>query len=80
MKGFIIISVVLASVRLSKADCWSTVLGYDCCKGCHVYEEDTDGKWGYENKKWCGIDDEVCNNLKKDCWSLPGNLKIFIKD
>ncbi|KAG4102212.1 hypothetical protein H8356DRAFT_984447 [Neocallimastix lanati (nom. inval.)] len=71
MKKFIIISVVLASVRLSKADCWSTVLGYDCCKGCHVYEEDSNGKWGYENKTWCGIDDEICNNLKKDCWSLP---------
>eukprot|EP00833_Pecoramyces_ruminatium_P006557 jgi/Orpsp1_1/1180589/evm.model.c7180000074007.1 len=35
--------------------CWSEILGYPCCKGCIVYEIDEDGKWGYENNSWCGI-------------------------
>ncbi|OUM62312.1 Non-catalytic module family DOC2, partial [Piromyces sp. E2] len=35
--------------------CWSENVGYPCCKGCIVYEVDEGGRWGYENKQWCGI-------------------------
>jgi len=36
-------------------DCWSEKLGYSCCKGCKVYDVDSDGSWGYELDHWCGI-------------------------
>jgi len=36
-------------------ECWSEELGYSCCKGCHVYEIDSNGSWGYELNQWCGI-------------------------
>ncbi|OUM64371.1 Non-catalytic module family DOC2 [Piromyces sp. E2] len=36
-------------------ECWSEIYGYPCCKGCTVYETDSDGKWGYEHNQWCGI-------------------------
>ncbi|ORX81617.1 hypothetical protein BCR32DRAFT_327255 [Anaeromyces robustus] len=37
--------------------CWSTSLGYPCCKSCNTSAvfEDNDGKWGIENDDWCGI-------------------------
>jgi len=45
--------------------CWSTGLGYNCCKSCiAVAYEDNDGKWGVENNKWCGIPSN-CNNSSK---------------
>jgi len=43
-------------------DCWSEKLGYRCCKGCKVYEIDDDGKWGYEQNHWCGIQ-PYCQNI-----------------
>jgi len=61
--------------------CWAYIYGYPCCKGKsrdHVYEEDADGKWGYDydKKSWCGISsyEEISNrytkgNNSKDCWS-----------
>jgi len=36
-------------------ECWSEALGYSCCKGCQVYEIDSNGSWGYELHQWCGI-------------------------
>jgi len=39
----------------SDLECWSEELGYSCCKGCHVYEIDSNGSWGYELHQWCGI-------------------------
>ena len=42
--------------RPSNSDeCWSEALGYSCCKGCQVYETDSNGSWGYELHQWCGI-------------------------
>jgi len=36
--------------------CWSTSLGYSCCKSCKdVVFTDSDGKWGIEGDDWCGI-------------------------
>jgi hypothetical protein len=35
--------------------CLSEPLGYPCCHGCRVYETDSDGSWGFELNKWCGI-------------------------
>ncbi|ORX79488.1 coth-domain-containing protein [Anaeromyces robustus] len=50
-----------------KEECWSVALGYPCCTStCYVYETDTNGQWGYENKHWCGIP-STCSNNK--CWS-----------
>ncbi|ORX58402.1 hypothetical protein BCR36DRAFT_580029 [Piromyces finnis] len=38
------------------ASCWSTSLGYSCCKSCiNVAYKDNDGEWGIENNNWCGI-------------------------
>ncbi|ORX54340.1 hypothetical protein BCR36DRAFT_348526 [Piromyces finnis] len=71
MKKFTILSVVLAVTGKSMADCWSSTMGYQCCKSCSVIAEDSDGKWGFEDKHWCGIVDEVCNQIKESCWSLP---------
>ncbi len=45
----------------SDEECWSEKLGYPCCKRCRVYETDDNGKWGYENKHWCGIQ-SFCKN------------------
>jgi len=36
-------------------ECWSEVYGYPCCYSCFVVESDDNGKWGYENDQWCGI-------------------------
>ncbi|ORX77409.1 hypothetical protein BCR32DRAFT_223424, partial [Anaeromyces robustus] len=42
--------------RIDDEVCWSEPLGYPCCKkSCIVYEIDNDGKWGYEDNTWCGI-------------------------
>ncbi|ORX54338.1 coth-domain-containing protein [Piromyces finnis] len=71
MKKSTILSVVLAVVGKTMADCWSSALGYQCCKGCSVISEDADGKWGFEDKHWCGIVDDVCKEIKESCWSLP---------
>jgi len=72
MNKFTIITVVSALVGLSNAKCWSTDLGYDCCKTtCYPEFEDADGKWGYENDEWCGIVEENCKSDDKECWSAP---------
>jgi len=44
-----------AQTQASEATCWSTKLGYSCCKTCSVFFTDNDGKWGIENNNWCGI-------------------------
>jgi len=77
MNKFAILSIVLASVTLSKADCWSTAMGYNCCSGCNVEIEDDSGKWGIENNQWCGIDNNICGKSNDSCWSLPGIKKNF---
>ncbi|KAL6596530.1 coth protein-domain-containing protein [Neocallimastix sp. 'constans'] len=41
-------------------ECWSEILGYPCCKGCKIYETDSDGSWGYEFNQWCGIISSRC--------------------
>jgi len=73
MKKYIIISVVPFLVGMAQAACWSSVKGYDCCQTCKVTYEDADGKWGVENNKWCGIDNNKCNENgnNSSCWSLP---------
>jgi len=43
------------SNQATSDSCWSTKLGYKCCKGCNVSYTDDDGDWGYENNDWCGI-------------------------
>ena len=35
--------------------CWSEILGYPCCYSCKAYEVDSEGSWGVEFKRWCGI-------------------------
>ncbi|ORY11959.1 beta-galactosidase [Neocallimastix californiae] len=36
--------------------CWSTSLGYSCCKTCtDIILVDSNGKWGVEGDDWCGI-------------------------
>lgn len=70
MHKYTIFTVVSALIGLTKADCWSSAMGYACCNGCDVAYEDGSGKWGIENNNWCGIDDK-CFNKEGDCWSLP---------
>jgi len=46
-------------------DCWSTSLGYPCCKSTtSVVFSDNDGDWGVENNDWCGIPKTTAN-----CWA-----------
>jgi len=71
MNKLTILSVVLAVTGKSMADCWSAAHGYSCCNGCNVIAEDELGKWGFEDKHWCGIVDDVCKKVKESCWSLP---------
>ncbi|OUM63365.1 Non-catalytic module family DOC2 [Piromyces sp. E2] len=71
MKKTFILPFIFAAVGKSMADCWSTTFGYDCCKSCFIITEDDNGKWGYEENQWCGIDDDVCKKNKNSCWSLP---------
>jgi len=41
---------------ITKAQCWSTKLGFPCCSGCiSVVYTDGDGNWGVENDDWCGL-------------------------
>jgi len=36
--------------------CFSFSLGYPCCsQGAEIVYDDGDEKWGYENDRWCGI-------------------------
>jgi len=50
-----------------KATCWSTALGYPCCKSISaVYFEDESGSWGVENGEWCGI---IKSAETEKCWS-----------
>eukprot|EP00833_Pecoramyces_ruminatium_P001271 jgi/Orpsp1_1/1175303/evm.model.c7180000053341.1 len=36
--------------------CWAEKLGYSCCKNTdEVISIDSDGSWGVEDDKWCGI-------------------------
>lgn len=47
--------------------CWSTRLGYPCCKGSvGVVMTDSDGSWGIENNNWCGI-----ATTTSSCWAEP---------
>jgi len=56
----------------SAVACWSTGLGYNCCKSCiAVAYEDNDGKWGVENDKWCGIPSD-CGNNGSTCKGIQG--------
>jgi len=62
MRNITLLSVV-ATVFTGKAlaDCFSTKLGYPCCKSTKdVVYTDADGEWGVENNDWCGIE---------NCWS-----------
>ncbi|ORX59151.1 hypothetical protein BCR36DRAFT_579777 [Piromyces finnis] len=54
--------------------CWSTGLGYNCCKSCvDVAYIDNDGKWGVENNKWCGIPSNCnTNNNASSCKGAQG--------
>ena len=47
-------------INLATDSCFSVPLGYPCCESCKVVYTDKDGKWGVENRKWCGIK-ESCN-------------------
>jgi len=52
--------------------CWSEKLGFPCCPAnrCKVYYTDNDGKWGFTQNNWCGIDEEVCKEvLSGNCWA-----------
>ncbi|ORY20691.1 hypothetical protein LY90DRAFT_433293, partial [Neocallimastix californiae] len=49
-----------SSLQKDSGECWSEELGYPCCKGCRVYETDSDGSWGYEFNQWCGIISAKC--------------------
>jgi len=62
MKSFTLLSVIAtAFFGKALADCFSTKLGYPCCKSTtEVVYTDNDGNWGVENGNWCGIE---------DCWS-----------
>jgi len=62
MKSFTLLSVIAtAFYGKALADCFSTKLGYPCCKSTtEVVYTDNDGNWGVENGNWCGIE---------DCWS-----------
>jgi hypothetical protein len=60
-------TTTITSEETTSEECWSEVLGYPCCtSSCHVYETDSDGEWGYENKQWCGIP-STCS--ADNCWS-----------
>jgi len=49
----------------SEASCFSTALGYPCCKTTsQVVYQDKDGDWGVENGEWCGIPSSA-----SACWS-----------
>ncbi|OUM60838.1 Non-catalytic module family DOC2 [Piromyces sp. E2] len=52
------------------SQCWSEEQGYQCCKECNiVLVEENGNKWGVENGKWCGIQENVCKNQTDFCQS-----------
>jgi len=71
MKKFTIISVISVLVGMAQSACWSSELGYDCCEYCKVYYTDNDGKWGVENRQWCGIDESKCDG---SCWAYQSKF------
>jgi len=69
---------------MAQSACWSSALGYDCCEYCKVYYTDNDGKWGVENKQWCGIDESKCDS---SCWAYQsgypcckGDTVVYVDD
>jgi hypothetical protein len=93
MKSTIIIltSIVLLSHSAFAQSCWSTSLGYPCCKtNCDVVVTDGDGDWGVENDEWCGISNSCGKSSASEdaCWSLalgypccePGTTAIYTDD
>jgi hypothetical protein len=48
-------------------ECWAEKYGYKCCSpgNTRVIEVDDSGKWGAENREWCGIVES-----EEKCWSL----------
>ncbi|ORX82454.1 hypothetical protein BCR32DRAFT_292615 [Anaeromyces robustus] len=53
-------SLTPSKESVDDATCWSKDYGYPCCKSCFVFEETEEGKWGYEDNHWCGIQ-SFCN-------------------
>jgi hypothetical protein len=51
--------------------CWSTKLGYKCCKGCDVSYTDDDGDWGFEDD-WCGIPTSCKSTTTTDSCTKSG--------
>ena len=49
-----------SSKQSESEECWSEIYGYPCCKGCRIYETDSNGSWGYEFNEWCGIISSRC--------------------
>ncbi|OUM64986.1 Non-catalytic module family DOC2, partial [Piromyces sp. E2] len=69
MKNITLLSLVV-SVFTGKAlaDCFSTSLGYSCCSSTNkIVYTDSDGNWGIENNKWCGIGTCWANKLGYPC-------------
>ncbi|ORX76298.1 hypothetical protein BCR32DRAFT_296340 [Anaeromyces robustus] len=51
-----------------KEECWSEEQGYSCCQGCNILlVEEGQQKWGFENNKWCGIVESVCQQQEEIC-------------
>jgi len=65
----LLLSVVALLGATNAQNCWSSALGYNCCKGCDVKYTDSDGDWGVENNKWCGVPLSCKNPSNGSCWS-----------
>jgi len=50
--------------------CFSTDLGFPCCKGCNILFSDESGDWGVENEQWCGITTKCYNRSLKSSVSV----------
>jgi len=55
--------------------CWSRSIGFVCCDKCNVLYVDDEGKWGIEDKYWCGINPSKCKYEGNECAKNKNGLK-----
>jgi len=68
----LLITMALATTEMAyAAGCWSEKLGYACCTYTNeVIVTDSDGDWGVEFNRWCGIVNLPVSNAA-NCWAAP---------
>jgi len=69
---FLLVLVLIYIPSCLSEQCFSQTLkpSYPCCTGNKVVYTDKDGKWGVENGKWCGIDNDSSKESDDSCFSV----------